>query len=103
MSRGRSYIIHPRGVAVGVKAKNLTEQKLSSVLGQSELNASSSSFHPLCSASFFFSFFFYSIYTQVFRRFWERTGEKRDRVGACLVKRSRLEFIRFSVFASGSV
>lgn len=39
VSRGRSYIIHPRGVATGVVAKNLAEQKLSSVLGQSELNA----------------------------------------------------------------
>ena len=39
MSRGRSYIIHPRGWLLGVVAKNLAEQKLSSVLGRSELSS----------------------------------------------------------------
>lgn len=53
VSRGRSYIIHPRGVATGVVAKNLAEQKLSSVLGQSELNAFSLLLHLLLSLLLF--------------------------------------------------
>lgn len=65
VSRGRSYIIHPRGWLLGVVAKNLAEQKLSSVLGRSEL----SSLSLFLSFSFFFSFSSPSLRLATFLRF----------------------------------
>lgn len=81
VSRGRSYIIHPRGWLLGVVAKNLAEQKLSSVLGRSELSSLSLSFSPCSSSSpsplhLFASLLFYV--SRLFHRFHGGQEEERN-------------------------
>lgn len=77
----------PEGVAAGVVAKNLAEQKLSSVLGQSELNASASS-----SPCFLFSFLL-----RVFLGLLRKLRKKRRKMGNRGPReRGELVFIRFS-------